>query len=334
MKKLLCLITLFLLAQCSSSIPIHNFNDEVAKDTPNYENLDHWIAHPNKFDQSDVIPKNLNNDTLCLDSIDVFFIYPTIYTKGDQWNADVNNEKLNKKINNTSIAYQASVFTGIANVYSPLYRQMHLHGYNVNNKGVNQLHNVYKAFDLAYEDVETAFKYYLKHFNKGNRIVIASHSQGTNHAEKLFTDYILLNESVLKKVELAYLIGMPIHKLKNKYPPCDRPNDLNCFLSWRTFSYGFYPTYKYGDDIAVTNPISWRKNGAQSLYSSHKGILFRSKKIKYPQSVSAVVNQGLLWVTFQSIPMQKLYEKNDYHIADYNLFWMDIRHNFYNRMRQ
>ncbi len=327
MKKWLYLITLILLVQCSSRIPIHSFEDEVAKEIPNYENLNHWVAHPNKFDQSDVLPENLIDDTLCLDSIDVFFIYPTIYTKGDQWNADVNNAKLNKKINNTSIAYQASVFTGIANVYSPLYRQMHLHGYKDNNNGI-------KAFDVAYKDVENAFKYYLENFNKGNRVVIAAHSQGTNHAEKLFTDYILLNESVLNKVELAYLVGMPIYKLKNNYPPCDRPNDLNCFLSWRTFSYGFYPTYKYGDDIAVTNPISWRKNGAQSLYSSHKGILFKSKKIKYPQSVSAVVNQGLLWVSFESFPMQKLFEKNDYHIADYNLFWMDIRNNFYNRMKK
>ena len=28
------------------------------------------------------------------------------------------------------------------------------------------------------------------------------------------------------------------------------------------------------------------------------------------------------------------FEKNDYHIADYNLFWMDIRNNFYNRMKK
>ena len=103
MKKWLYIISLFLLAQCSSRIPVHNFEDEVTKTPPSYENLNHWIAHPNKFDQSDVLPKNLTNDTLCLDSIDVFFIYPTVYTKGDHWNADINDEKLNKKINNSTI---------------------------------------------------------------------------------------------------------------------------------------------------------------------------------------------------------------------------------------
>tara|TARA_B100000900_G_C20513192_1_gene688906 strand:- start:135 stop:1118 length:984 start_codon:yes stop_codon:yes gene_type:complete len=327
MKKCIYLITLFLLAKCSPVIPVHIFDDETPKSEPIYRNLNYWAAHPDKFDQSDLLPKNLVDDTLCLDSIDVFFIYPTIYTSGDQWNADVNDEKLNKKINNSTIANQASVFTGIANVYAPIYRQMHIHGYEDISNGI-------KAFDVAYKDVENAFKYYLKHFNNGNRIVIAAHSQGTNHAEKLFTDFLIPNDSILKKVELAYLIGMPINKLNLNYPACDRPNDLNCFLSWRTFSYGFYTSYKYGDEIPVTNPVSWRKNGSQSLYSSHKGILFKNGKLKYPQSVSAVVNQGILWVSFQSIPMQKLFERNDYHIADYNLFWMDIRTNFYERMKK
>ena len=327
MKKCIYLITLFLLAKCSPVIPLHVFEDETPKSEPIYRNLNYWAAHPDKFDPSDLLPKNLIDDTLCLDSIDVFFIPPATYTRGDQWNADVNNEKLNRKTNKTALAYQANVFTGMANIYAPIYRQMHSHGYKDNSNGL-------KAFDVAYKDVENAFKHYLKYYNNGNRIVIAGHSQGTNLAEKLFTDFILLNDSILKKVELAYLIGMPINKLKASYPACDRPNDLNCFLSWRTFSYGFYPSYKHGDQIPVTNPISWMKNGSQSLYSSHKGVLFRNRKLKNIQSVSAVVNQGLLWVSFESFPMQKLYERNDYHTSDYNLFWMNIRSNFYERMKK
>ena len=96
----------------------------------------------------------------------------------------ISNKKVNRRTHNSSIKFQANVFCGLANIYAPIYRQIHIHGYKDNNNGV-------KAFDVAYKDVENAFKYYLKHFNKGNRIVIAGHSQGTNHAEKLFTDFIL-----------------------------------------------------------------------------------------------------------------------------------------------
>ena len=90
--------------------------------------------------------------------------------------------------------------------------------------------NGLKAFDVAYKDIENAFKYYLRHYNHGNRIVIAAHSRGTNHAEKLFTDFLLENDSILQKVELAYLIGMPVHSLIKDYPACDDPLDKHCFL--------------------------------------------------------------------------------------------------------
>ena len=53
---------------------------------------------------------------------------------------------------------QANVFSGIANIYSPTYRQMHYHGYSDNSNGI-------KAFDVAYSDIENAFKHYLKYFN-------------------------------------------------------------------------------------------------------------------------------------------------------------------------
>ena len=328
MKKSFSLIlACFFFSSCVSKIPLHSFEEEIPKTVPDYTTLDQWIAHPDKFDNSDLLPKNLIDDTLCLDSIDVFFIYPTSYVRGDQWNADIADKKINRKTHNNAIKYQSSVFCGLANVYAPIYRQIHIHGYNDNNNGV-------KAFDVAYKDVERAFKYYLKHYNNGNRIVIAGHSQGTNHAEKLFTDFLLKNDSILKKVELSYMIGMPIHSLIKEYPACENPLDRYCFLSWRTFSHGFYPSYKYGDKIAVTNPINWRKNGAASLYNSHEGILFRDFKLKNPKCLSAVVHQGLLWVTFENLPMQRLYERYDYHIADYILFWMNIRKNFYERMKR
>ena len=67
----------------------------------------------------------------------------------------------------------------MADIYSPIYRQMHIHGYKDNANGI-------KAFDVAYQDVEKAFIHYLKKlFYKGNRIVLAGHSQGTHLLQKI-----------------------------------------------------------------------------------------------------------------------------------------------------
>ena len=68
---------------------------------PDYSNLDNWAAHPDKTDPSDRTPmddiKNGEGDA----AVDVLFFYPTTYTGAkryeNQWNADVNDARINKK---------------------------------------------------------------------------------------------------------------------------------------------------------------------------------------------------------------------------------------------
>jgi hypothetical protein len=234
---------------------------------------------------------------------------------------------------------QASVFAGLAKIYSPYYRQMHFQGYMDNINGL-------KAFDFAYKDVENAFKYYLENFNNGNRIVLAGHSQGTHHLQKLLNDYILLNDSILKKIELCYFVGDVFIEnfAVDGYPICESPTDLNCYLSWNSFSYGTSYSHKKSDFVSATNPITWRNDEAASLYNMHKGILFNNYKIirggnklKQEKILSAKVDNGLLWVEIENFPLFRVYDKflkGNYHALDYNLFWMNIRENFYLRMHK
>jgi hypothetical protein len=216
---------------------------------------------------------------------------------------------------------------------------MHFQGYKDNINGL-------KAFDFAYQDVENAFKHYLKNFNNGNRIVLAGHSQGTHHLQKLLNEYILLNDSILKKIELCYFVGDVFIEnfATDGYPICESPTDLNCYLSWNSFPYGTSYPHKKNDFVSTTNPITWRNNEAASLYNMHKGILFNNYKImrggnklKQEKILSAKVDNGLLWVEIENFPLFSLYNKflkGNYHALDYNLFWMNIRENFYLRMHK
>lgn len=326
MKYLLCILSFCVLFSCVSIRPTADFSDTIKEEPlPDYSSLKMWVAHPQKKDESDRYPKNLIEPLPEKASeIDVFFVYPTLYLAGPNWNADVNNKGLNREIEHTTIRHQASVFNGLANIYSPLYRQMHIYGYSDSLNGS-------KAIRLAYGDVEAAFEYYWKNWNKGKRFVIASHSQGTNHAELLLKEYILKNEEMTEKLELAYLVGMPIEAFSEKLPPCSSPKELDCFLSWRTFSDGHIPSYRYGDDIASVNPITWKSDSDSSSYDAHKGILFKNRKIRFSGYASARVHKGLLWVKFKKLPFEKLYQKDNYHIADYNIFWLNIRENFRER---
>ncbi|MEQ9307145.1 MAG: DUF3089 domain-containing protein, partial [Marinoscillum sp.] len=126
-------------------------------DPPVYSKLKYWIAHPEVDDNADLVPgKGELAEYQENAEVDVFFIYPTIYSKKQDkehpWFADVNDEKLNKEIATSTIKYQASVFNGSAKVYSPLYRQAHIGIYYADNLPLKV-----EALEYAYEDVKEAF---------------------------------------------------------------------------------------------------------------------------------------------------------------------------------
>ena len=180
------IFVIFLFVSCSSR-PKDVFQELPVITYLNYSDSDNWAALPSKQDQADRTPHPDLQDLQTEAKVDVFFLHPTTYTKkkgNNQWNGDTENDDLNQTTDNGTILNQASIFNGAGKVYAPRYRQAHLHAYYSKDKS-----SAKKAFNLAYHDVKTAFEYYLKNFNKGRPIIIASHSQGTNHAETLLKEF-------------------------------------------------------------------------------------------------------------------------------------------------
>jgi len=291
---------------------------------PEYADLIYWAAHPDKEDPADLTP----NDTLTKNNVevDVFFIYPTIYSKRRKnWNADLKDKKLQKKILKTTIKHQASIFNGAGRVYAPFYRQAHIDIYR-KKKGRAQSKT---ALNFAYADVKAAFDHYLKNENKGRPIIIAAHSQGTNHAERLLKEYF--DKAPLKsQLVVAYLIGMPI--LSDAFediPECQKAEQSTCFCSWRTFKEGKYPKkYPFSADIAVTNPLSWETNEVKISKSRNKGsVLSKFEKGFYTELASAQVSKGILWTEKPKFPGSFLLTTNNYHIADLNFYYLSVREN-------
>ena len=309
--------------------PGHNFDINLSGDIPNYSDLEYWVEHPKNEKYYASLPKNYI-DTLNKENpkIDAFFIHPTLYLKGPSWNADINDKKLNREIGNSAIKNQASIFLGIANIYAPHYRQMHIQSYY-------DLENGLQAFEVAYSDVKNAFIYYWKNFNKGNKFIIAGHSQGTNHAERLLKEIILENDSMKRQLLVSYLPGMPIKQFHKDLPPCSSPNQLDCFLSWRSLAEGYFPAdWEVSDSIFCVNPISWKIDSLPSQKKDHLGILFQNHKIHYPNSIEAYTDKGVVWIKPIKIPFARFYKMKNYHIADYNLYWINIRNNLRYRLKE
>jgi len=293
-----------------------------------YGDLRYWAAHPKEKDLADGVPiETLSNDQVNA-KVDVFFVHPTTYTRkmiDKSWNAPINNAKINAKTDNGTIKHQASVFNGVAKVYAPRYRQAHLKSfYPKKSKGNEKV-----AMELAYKDVESAFDFFIENWSGSRPFIIASHSQGTRHAEKLVKEKID-GTKLQSRMIAAYLIGMPVAlNAFQDIPICNSGEETGCFVSWRTFKFGHSPKRGWGkeENVAVVNPISWETNGEQTKYEEHKGIVLRKYDAIYPAKSSAKIARNILWVTKPRFPGSFLITTKNYHGADYNLFWMDIRKN-------
>lgn len=293
---------------------------------PDYSNLNYWASHPWKEDAADNIPSDIRDKKI--DSLaDVFFIYPTTYTNETMptgWNAAIDDSSINKRTDNTTILYQASVFNKHCRVFAPRYRQANIKAFNTEDK-----ENSKKAFDIAYSDIKEAFEYYLKNYNQGRPIIIASHSQGTLHAGRLLKEFFE-GKILQKKLVCAYIIGLPVFKTYfNELKPCKDSTATQCFVTWRSFQEGYIPAYvtKEKELAYVTNPLTWRLTEEIASAELNKGGILKNFNKVIPKIVRAQVRGNILWVSKPKFFGNIFLTMKNYHIVDYNLFYMNIREN-------
>jgi len=308
---------------------LYRFKSEDKK--PDYSNLNYWAAHPLKWDPSDSIPKPLRKekkDTL----VDVFFLHPTMYTmklKDSTLNADINDEYLNAKTDYSSILYQASVFNQHARIYAPRFREAHISAYFTNDTLAS-----INAFATAYADIKAAFEYYLKNYNHGRPIIIASHSQGSTHALHLLKDYFE-NKPLQKQLVAAYIVGMTIPQNSfSSLKTCEDSLQTGCVCGWRTFREGYKAPYLEveKDFSLVTNPITWKTDSVYAPKKLNTGsVLFKFNKI-YKRTTDARIYEGIIWVRRPKFPWSFLYSTKNYHVGDINLYYMNIRENIGQRI--
>lgn len=300
-----------------------------------YGLLKNWAAHPLKKDASDSVPEPLKEKYKSDTSIDVFFIHPTTYTNKEKefgLNADVYDDALNLKTDNSTILYQASVFNAVGNVYAPRYKQAHFGNYFP--KAKEDTLNAIAAFEVAYQDVKAAFIYYLENYNHGKPIVIASHSQGTTHAKRLIKEFFD-GKPLQQQLVVCYLVGMPVEwNWFNNISACTKPNSTGCFCSWRTFKEGYKPEYVLHekDSMIVTNPITWDVDFPNASIKENPGTILRNfNKIKNG-IVDAQVTYNVLWSKKPRFFGNIFLTAKNYHIADYNFYYLSIRNNVQQRV--
>ena len=302
---------------------------------PDYSNGKHWAALPQRKDMADTTPNTRFKDMQAVAEADVFFVHPTTY-RGEtpegqyRWNADVNDEALNKITDESTILYQASVFNGACKIYAPRYRQAHLSIFFSRDTATH-----FGPLGVAYADVKDAFRYYVEHYNNNRPFVIASHSQGTVLARRLVRDVIEADPALNKRLIAAYLVGYAV--VQDSFvniQPCATPEQTGCYCTWNTFATGFYPSW-YTDGLhksKATNPLTWTTDTTHAPATLNKGGVLQDFSKVVPNVVDAQVKAGMVWVNKPNVRGAGLLNIKNYHIGDYNLFYVNIRENVQQRV--
>ncbi len=341
MRILFFLTSLVMIASCSQSNyakfgPM--YEKEALSIVPDYSNLNYWAAHPNKKNPSDSIPDGvMDNNNVPKKSVDVFFVYPTSYldkTMPAGWNAPLNDHKINVYTDYSSILYQASVFNEVGKIYAPRYRQANINAYYPVNR--EDTVKAIAAFELAYADVKNAFEYFLKNNNSGRPIIIASHSQGSTHAIRLLKEYFD-GKPLAKQLVAAYIVGMALDPaIYQNLKPCEKPNETGCICAWRTFEKGYIPPFveKEKYNSIVTNPLSWSNENPVVGRKNNEGSLLYNFKKLIPNVAGAINHNGVLWTPKPKFFGNVFIRTQNYHIADFNLYYSSIRKNAATRVIQ
>ena len=88
------------------TISCNNNNSSESKQDLNYANSYNWVSLPLEIDKK----------------VDVFYVYPTIYSGKDPQNMDISDSSLRKNAQGL-LAAQAGVYSAHANLFAPYYRQ-------------------------------------------------------------------------------------------------------------------------------------------------------------------------------------------------------------------
>jgi hypothetical protein len=324
---------IFTFANCKTTRPTALFQAAPKTPKPDYTLLDNWAAHPDRHDTADSVPSNSTfRDEQATSQADVFFLHPTTFTKGrdgNQWNADLNDTALNAKTDGVSILYQASIFNGVGKIYAPRYRQAHLYAFFTKDTASAHL-----AFELAYQDVRAAFVQYLEKWNQGRPIIIAAHSQGMMHAKRLMDEFFD-KKPLRNRLVMAYILGLPISKTAfQTIPLCENPDQTGCYVTWRTFRMGYEPKaiFPTGNQYAVVNPLTMRSDTTVGAKVQHEGAVLFGFQQSPVQMLETQIHNGILWSSKPQFRGSFLYRTGIYHAGDFNLFYVNVRHDVERRL--
>jgi hypothetical protein len=157
---------------------------------------------------------------------DIFFLSPTTYDGGEQWNAPIDDRKGGRQFRTTMAPNYAGPFVRVGRIFAPRYRQASLYS------SMTLREDARDARAFAYGDVASAFRFYLDHYNEGRPFVLVGVEQGGTLGARLLTEEVATRPEVRARLAAAYLMDTVVPADAPPITPCSRKAEAGCLAAW------------------------------------------------------------------------------------------------------
>ncbi|MFI4965959.1 MAG: DUF3089 domain-containing protein [Caulobacterales bacterium] len=157
---------------------------------------------------------------------DVFFVSPTTFEGGDQWNDRIGDPRADHMFRQVMAPNYAGPFVRIGRIFAPRYRQAGLYSLLTLSDDARD------ARKFAYGDVATAFRYWRDHDGGNRPFLIVGVEQGGTLAARLVAEEVAPNPRLRARLAGAYLIETVVPATRPALPPCARRDQARCLAAW------------------------------------------------------------------------------------------------------
>ena len=161
---------------------------------------------------------------------DVFFVHPTTFDGGKDWNGPTQDRKAAALFTDLVAPNYAAPFARVGRLFAPRYRQASLY------TSLTMFDDAVEAREFAYGDVKSAFEYYLAHLADDRPLILVGVEQGGALAARLLHDEIAPNPALRRRLVAAYLIETVVpadeFTAAAAIPACQRRDQAGCVLAW------------------------------------------------------------------------------------------------------
>ena len=157
---------------------------------------------------------------------DVFFIAPTTYDGGRNWNSRLNAKRANRQFQGVMAPNYVGPFVTVGRIFAPRYRQASLYSLTTLREDARE------ARQFAYGDIRDAFRWYVEQDNGGRPFVLVGVEQGGTLGLRLLAEEIARDPALRSRLVAAYLVDTVAPADMPPVPPCVEASPAGCLAAW------------------------------------------------------------------------------------------------------